>query len=229
MSGRVVDGTDQPHGVATEFWDDFYAGGRNRWSGDANALLVDEVTDLAPGTALDLGCGQGGDAIWLAGWGWRVTAVDVAEAALAFGAEQAAAAGVGDAITWQRHDLDATFPAGEFDLVTTCYLQSPVELGREAILRHAAAAVAPGGTLVVVGHAAAPTWATPGHHGHGAAMPSAAEVLDALALGAGWDVQRCADVALPATSPDGVAGTRRDSVVRARRSLDETAGRGGTA
>src|SRR5690606_32885701 len=105
-----------------------------------------EVNELAGATALDLGCGQGDDAIWLARRGWRVTAVDVSATVLERAAGRAAAAGVEDAITWRRMDLAQTFPDGEFDLVASCYLHSPVDLPRSAILQAAAAAVAPGGT-----------------------------------------------------------------------------------
>ena len=164
---------------AAQFWEDFYAG-RTRWSGRPNELLVAEVQALSPGDALDLGCGEGGDAIWLAQLGWRVTAVDVSSTALASAAEHARLADVADGIRWERHDLDATFPAGQFDLVASCYLQSPVALGRSAILRAAAAAVRPGGLLVVIGHAGPPSWNP--DHDHGG-MPSAAEVLAELDLG----------------------------------------------
>ncbi len=196
-----------------QFWEDFYAG-RTRWSGQPNELLVSEVRELTPGDALDLGCGEGGDAIWLAQLGWRVTAVDVSSTALASGAEHARREGVADAIRWERHDLDATFPSGQFDLVASCYLQSPVALGRPAILRAAAAAVRPGGLLVVIGHAGPPSWNL--DHDHGG-MPSAAEVLAELDLADDWDVERCADVEWPVHDPEGRPATRPDSVVRARR------------
>lgn len=209
---------------AAEFWEDFYATGRSRWSGNANELLVAEVAGLAAGDALDLGCGEGGDAIWLAGEGWRVTGVDVSAAVLAFGEQQAAAAGVGGAIRWERHDLDESFPDGTFDLVTSCYLQSPVELGRTAILRSAAAAVRPGGVLVIVGHAGPPSWDP---HGHGAGLPGAGAVLAELDLGDGWDVERCADVDRPMRDPDGAPATRPDSVIRARRRTDPSGAAGG--
>jgi len=100
---------------------------------------VAEAAGLPPGRALDLGCGQGGDAIWLAQRGWTVTGVDVSATALAVAAEQAAAAGVADAITWERADVGGSLPDGPFDLVTSSYLHSPVEIPWGAILRAAAA------------------------------------------------------------------------------------------
>jgi 2-polyprenyl-3-methyl-5-hydroxy-6-metoxy-1,4-benzoquinol methylase len=166
-----------------EYWEARYADGQTRWSGNVNASLATEVATLTPGTALDVGCGQGGDAIWLAAQGWTVTATDVAQSALDTGARKAAAAGVAAAITWEQHDLGVSFPAGTFDLVTTSFLHSPVELPRTAILRRAAAAVAPGGTLLVIGHAPSAT------HAH-ADLPTAEDVVADLALPADeWTVR----------------------------------------
>jgi SAM-dependent methyltransferase len=201
-----------------EFWEDFYAPGRRPWSGNPNQVLVDELArqPLPPGTALDLGCGTGGDALWLAQQGWTVTGVDLAPSALAQAAAAATAAGLADRTTWQRVDLDAGLPAGSWDLVTSAYLQSPVELGRERILRDAAEVVAPGGTLIVIGHHGAPTWAdSPPEHLLG--MPDADDVLAVLDLPADWTVDRAETVALESTSPDGRPGTRTDSLVRVRR------------
>ncbi len=176
---------------------------------------MSEASHLPPGAALDVGCGQGDDAIWLAGRGWRVTGVDVSTNVLARAAGRADAAGVSAAITWEHHDLASSFPAGTFDLVTSCYLHSPVELPREAILRKAAAAVAPGGTLLVVGHAGSPSWAG---HQPDLYFPTPRDVLDGLALPVGeWVVERAEDVERAATDPDGNPGTRPDNVVRARR------------
>ena len=93
--------------VSEEFWEDFYRGGRGTWSGEANPLLVEEASRLTPGTALDLAAGRVGTPIWLASQGWRVTAVDVSATALELAAQNAAAAGVTEAIRWQRHDLTA--------------------------------------------------------------------------------------------------------------------------
>lgn len=204
--------TGQP---PAEYWEARYAGKRGQWSGNPNALLVGEVEAMAPGTALDLGCGEGGDAIWLARLGWQVTAVDIAESALSYGAEHAAEAGVGGAITWERHDLSESMPAGPFDLVSACYLQSPVELPRGEVLRAAADRVAPGGTLLIVGHSGWPAWMTPMEGVH---LPKADEVLADLALPeSAWRVERAADVDRVHEQPDGAPGTRPDSVLRLTR------------
>lgn len=198
----------------TEFWERFYLD-RDRWSTDPNAALVAETQDLIPGTALDLGCGQGGDAIWLASKGWNVTAVDLSVNALTRAAEHARSAGLDDRIRWERHDLAASFPSGSFDLVSACYLHAPVALDRDGILTAAAAAVAPSGILLIVGHAGAPSWSSAPPR---VRFPTAEETLESLALpDAGWTVERSVEVRQPATSPDGVAGTRPDSVLRLRR------------
>ncbi|MEA2279430.1 MAG: hypothetical protein QOK21_37 [Solirubrobacteraceae bacterium] len=196
-----------------EFWEDFYRD--DRWSGKPNALLVDSVTDLAPGTALDLGCGEGGDAIWLASRGWRVTAADVSSAALARAAEHAAAAGVAGAIDWQRHDLAVSFPSGSFDLVCACYLHSPVTMPRDEILRSAAAAVAPRGSLLVVGHAAPPSSARHDRTNH---FPTPQEMLDDLALPAGrWEVIRSDVVTRQLPGPGANRDTPADNVLHVQR------------
>lgn len=186
-----------------EFWEECYRTGRTAWSGKPNALLVEEAAKLTPGSALDLGCGQGGDAIWLASEGWRVTAVDVSASGLAVAADHAAAAGVSEAIEWERHDLALSFPSGGFDLVSACYLHSPppVELPRERILRSAAAAVAPGGTLLVVGHAGSPSWSEREPEIH---LPTPDEVLRRLELPTGrWKVARSDLVVVELPGPDG--------------------------
>ena len=201
-----------------EFWEDFYAPGRRPWSGNPNRLLVDELErqPLRPGTALDLGCGTGGDALWLAQQGWTVTGVDLARSAVAQAEAASIAAGLAGRTTWQRVDLDAGLPAGSWDLVTSAYLQAPVALARDGILRGATAAVAPGGTLLVIGHHSAPTWAgAPPEHLRG--LPDADDVLAVLALPTDWTVERAETVTLDSTSPDGEPGTRTDSVVRVRR------------
>jgi SAM-dependent methyltransferase len=136
-----------------QWWEAFYREGRGRWSGKPNRSLVDEVAGLRPGRALDLGCGQGADAIWLALQGWQVTGVDVSSIALETAAHAAAAAGVPDgAIRWEQRDLAVSPVAGEFELVCATFLHSPVEFPRARVLREAAELIVPGGTLLVIGH-----------------------------------------------------------------------------
>ncbi|WP_020672252.1 class I SAM-dependent methyltransferase [Amycolatopsis nigrescens] len=136
-----------------QLWDERYRGQDQLFSGNPNGVLVAEVTGLAPGQALDVGCGEGGDARWLAGQGWRVTAIDISQVAL----ERAAASSTDFAgeVAWTRADLTRTPPpAGAFDLVSAQYFPLPRETGHRA-LHGLLAAVAPGGTLLFVGHSLA--------------------------------------------------------------------------
>ncbi|MGI5289854.1 FAD-dependent oxidoreductase [Nonomuraea polychroma] len=207
------------HGVSLppeEFWDAFYGEKSQVWSGNPNAALVREAADLAPGRALDLGCGEGADAIWLARRGWQVTAADISRVALDRAAEHARAAEVADRIDWQRHDLDKSFPEGSYDLVSACYLHAPTDLPREKILRAAAAAVAPGGMLLVVGHAGWPSW----EHNppEGVHFPTPQEVLDSLEPAAGeWEVLRSEEFERTQNTPDGEPGARKDNVLKLRK------------
>ena len=199
------------------FWEQHYGADERIWSGRANATLVDVVQDLTPGTALDLGCGEGGDAVWLALRGWQVTAVDVSPTALRRTDEHAAQAGVADRVTTERHELGRTFPDGTWDLVSCAFLHSPVELAREDVVRRASAAVAPGGLLVVVGHAGAPSWAPAEHAAH-ARFPTPQEVLDDLRLPEeAWRTERVGLVPRTATGPQGQTGHLEDSLVVVRR------------
>ncbi|WP_163509179.1 class I SAM-dependent methyltransferase [Fodinicola acaciae] len=140
------------HDISEQFdaayWEERYSSGENAWSGNPNPSLVDEVSGLTPGRALDAGCGSGGDAIWLASRGWQVTAVDFAAAGLRRAAEAA-----GDLeISWQQHDLRSWTPgAGAYDLVTAHFVHFPPAV-RDPLFRRLADAVAPGGTLLIVGH-----------------------------------------------------------------------------
>ncbi|WP_328621531.1 class I SAM-dependent methyltransferase [Streptomyces sp. NBC_00354] len=198
-----------------EFWDGRYGESDRIWSGEANAMLVHEVSGLAPGRALDLGCGEGADAVWLARRGWTVTGTDISGVALGRAAEHAADAGVADRATWARHDLTESFPEGEFDLVSACFLHNYGDFPRDRVLRSAAAAVAPGGTLLVVGHAG---WAPWQEDREEAYFPTPPEVVAQLEpVTAGWEVLRAEETERIQNQPDGTPGTRTDNVVRMRR------------
>ncbi len=120
------------------------------WSGRPNGRLVAEVADLPPGRALDVGCGEGGDAIWLARQGWTVTAVDVSD--LALQRARAAAERIGVAVEWIGGDaLRTPLPAHSFDLVSLQYPALPAAPG-EAAVRALLDAVRPGGMLLAVYH-----------------------------------------------------------------------------
>ncbi|MEV4239539.1 MULTISPECIES: class I SAM-dependent methyltransferase [unclassified Nocardia] len=206
-------------GTATgtqEFWEEFYQDRDQIWTGKPNPLLVREAAGLEPGTALDLGCGEGADAVWLAGLGWRVTAVDVSPTALRRAAAHADEAGVGEHITFAEHDLAQSFPDGEFGLVSAQFFHSPVsqEDERTKVLRRAAEAVGVGGVLLIAGHAGWPSFIEDRHDVH---FPTMDEVLDGLALGADWNVQTKDAVEREITGPEGQAGLRTDTVLRIRR------------
>ncbi|MDG9727721.1 class I SAM-dependent methyltransferase [Streptomyces sp. DH41] len=209
--------TDMPEPApAAEFWENRYRDTDRVWSGRPNDLLVREASDLAPGTALDLGCGEGADAVWLASRGWRVTGVDISGTALERAAGHAADAGVGDRVSWERHELGRSFPEGSFDLVSAHYLQSPVALDQQAVLRDAARAVADGGTLLLVLHAGWPSWQT--DPPFDAVFPTLDGVLAELALPHGeWTIEVKETVRRPSASPQGVEGFREDNVWRLRR------------
>lgn len=195
-----------------KFWDDRYRSQERLFSGAPNGVLVTEVTGLPPGRALDVGCGEGADALWLARHGWRVTAVDVSRVAL----ERAARTADGtDDVTWAHVDLTATAPpTGAFDLVSAQYFPLPHQPDHTA-LRRLLAAVAPGGTLLVVGHDLADL---PPHHGHGSDDPSRYYQPREIAglLDGDWSVQ--VDETRPRTVP-APAGTHHthDTVLRAQR------------
>jgi SAM-dependent methyltransferase len=138
--------------VDREYYDELYRSAPAVWSGRPNRQLVAEATGLPPGTALDAGCGEGADALWLAEHGWRVTAVDFSPVALERAAERSRERGLDDRIAWLHADLDTWIPPeGRFDLVTAQYLHSQ-GADRPALFERLAAAVAPGGTLLLVGH-----------------------------------------------------------------------------
>ncbi|MEV0644905.1 class I SAM-dependent methyltransferase [Phytomonospora sp. NPDC050363] len=199
-----------------EYWDDRYSESPHVWSGKANAVLEREAAKLTPGRALDLGAGEGGDAIWLASRGWRVTAADISQVALDRAASHAAEAGVADRVDWQRHDLGDTFPDGEYDLVSAQFLHSPAGLPREGILRSAARAVAPGGILLIGSHAGWPSWME--NPPEGVEFPSPQETVAGLELADGeWETLICAEHEREQRKPDGTTGIRMDNTVMLRR------------
>jgi 2-polyprenyl-3-methyl-5-hydroxy-6-metoxy-1,4-benzoquinol methylase len=132
--------------TAKEHWEEHY-GERDRvWSGRVNVRLVEVVSTLEAGRALDLGCGEGADACWLAERGWTVVAVDISDTALQRAAAEADARGLGDRIDFAQHDLSDSFPDGTFDLISAQLLHSTVPLDRRRILSIAADAVRPVGS-----------------------------------------------------------------------------------
>ncbi len=172
------------------FWEHRYASGEQSWSGRPNAALVDAAQGLEPGSALELGCGEGADALWLAERGWRVTALDISPTAVRRAQQlvessERVRSGAGS-VDARVADLVEPWPVdGRFDLVVASFLHSPLAFDRLAVLRRAADRVAPGGRLLLVTHLAP----TAGGHAH-LELPTPQEELAALALEpAEWTVE----------------------------------------
>ncbi|AKE88064.1 MULTISPECIES: class I SAM-dependent methyltransferase [Rhodococcus] len=201
-----------------ELWDERYRSRPALWSGEPNRHLVGEAAELEPGLALDVGCGEGADAIWLARRGWRVDGVDVSGVALRRAAEHADRAGaeIAGRITWLHENLTAWDPGrGRYDLVSAQYMHLPPP-GRDVLFRRLAEAVAPGGTLLIVGHHPSDLQTTVPRPPRPELFFTGADVV-ALLDPDGWDVVTEAAVARSVTDPDGRAVTVHDTVVRARR------------
>ncbi len=199
-----------------EHWEGRYAEKPQMWSGRVNAHLATIAGGLTPGRALDLGCGEGADAIWLATAGWQVVGVDIATNALDRARAAAVDRGVAERIDFQHHDLSHSFPAGSFDLVSAQFLHSTVHLERRQILQQASAAVAPGGTLLIVDHGEAPPWASKHIHDHH--FQSADEVVAELGLAdEGWHTEHVGTLEREAISPAGESAVLRDNLIVLRR------------
>ncbi|GAA1020262.1 MULTISPECIES: class I SAM-dependent methyltransferase [Amycolatopsis] len=183
-----------------QFWEDLYRSREQVFSGEPNGVLVTEVEGLPPGQALDVGCGEGGDARWLAARGWQVTALDISRTAL----QRAAAANAG--IAWVCSDLAASpVPARAFDLVSVQYFPLRPDDG---VVRKLLDAVAPGGTFLFGSHD--PRDLGPEHSGY--CQPDDI----ARALGDEWTVLVNESRPRVSPAPPGTGHTR-DTVLRAQR------------
>ncbi|MFI8320087.1 class I SAM-dependent methyltransferase [Streptomyces sp. NPDC085529] len=197
-----------------EEWDGRYSERQQLWSGQPNGALVAEVRDLAPGRVLDVGCGEGADAIWLARAGWDVTALEVSGVALGRAAAHARDAGV--SVRWVHAGLaEAALPPASFDLVSAQYpalLRTADAAAERALL----AAVAPGGVLLLVHHAGMEERHDPHESGFDPADYVWPSMVAAL-LGDDWRIE--VDEERPRVIPEGGAGAHHshDVVLRARR------------
>ncbi|MEO5318575.1 class I SAM-dependent methyltransferase [Arthrobacter sp. CC3] len=199
------------------FWDERYRQHGSVWSRNPNPSLVAEAASLRPGSALDVGSGEGADSIWLARQGWRVTAVDISSVALARAAERAAEdATVAGRIVWVHHDLTAMPPpAGTFDLVSAQFMHLPLAQ-RTELYHRLAASVAPGGTFLIVGH-------HPDDLATGIRRPSqpgllfTPEEIAAELDPEEWQIDVCEARRRSVRDADGNSVTVTDSVLRAHR------------
>jgi SAM-dependent methyltransferase len=201
-----------------EFWDERYGSTDRLWSGQPNEQLVAQVAGLPAGQALEAGCGEGADAIWLAANGWTVTAVDVSAVALDRAGDHAAARGevIASRITWQREDLLTWAPdRARYDLVSAHFLHLP-QSEMQALHLRLAAGVRPGGTLLVVVHHVDDLLANVGRCGPSRSFPSAAEVAAPFDAD-GWEILVADALRRDVTDVDGRPAAVKDTVVRAVR------------
>ena len=211
------DGRDTDRADDEEFWNERYRSSSRVWSGNPNPQLVAEVADLLPGRALDVGSGEGADALWLAQHGWEVVATDISSVAIERAAEQArdvdptAAARV----EWRRADLLADAPEPDaYDLVSVQFMHLPTE-PRTRLFASLAKSVRAGGTLLVVGHH--PSDLTTGVPRP--PLPDLFYTADDVArlLDASWRVKLCEARPRSATTPEGNVVTIHDTVLLATR------------
>jgi trans-aconitate methyltransferase len=143
---------DHQHDFDAGWWEDHYQDATPGSAGEPSAQLVAEVAGMTPGSVLDAGCGTGSDAVWLARQGWQVTAVDVSPTAIQHAEALAAQAepDVAQRISWVVADLTGWSPPQQYDLVVSQYVHPDLPFGE--FVARLAQAVAPGGTLLVVGH-----------------------------------------------------------------------------
>ena len=198
-------------------WEDRYAAGDAVWSGQVNPQLEAEAAGLEPRRALDIGSGEGADVIWLAERGWSVTGIDFSTVALERAASHARSAGVGERTEWRHLDIRTFDPersAERWHLVTSQYMHLP-DGGMVDLTRRLAGAVAPGGTLLVVGHHP-DDLATGLRHGHRSFMFTPEDLVPALNPET-WEVEVVEVRPRSVTGPDGETVGVADSVLRARR------------
>lgn len=192
-------------------WNDIYATGPQTSSGKPGLALSQFAGPLRPGSALELGCARGDDAVWLARQGWRVTAVDVSSVARGDPERNAEAAGVSDRIRFEARDLALSCPEGRFDLVTASFLHSPGDWPRGEVLARAAEGVTPGGHILIVEHASRAPWSWSPEDTR---FPTAEDTLASMQLSPEAWTHRClCPVARTATGPDGQSATVTDNVL----------------
>ncbi|EEP70379.1 SAM-dependent methyltransferase [Micromonospora sp. ATCC 39149] len=186
-----------------------------------NPYLARETSGLAPGTALDAGCGAGAEAIWLASRGWQVTAVDISAEALARAAQRATASGASERLRWIEADASVWDPGTRFDLVTTHYAHPAMP--QLQFYDRVAGWVASGGTLLIVAHLHTHETSGGGQHSHGTGHhPPAEASATAAAITArldetAWQVVTAEETHRTLIGHGGAEVSLHDVVVRATR------------
>lgn len=209
----AYDGSEEAHDEQG-WWEERYAAHDAVWSGHVNPQLAAVAAGLPPGRALDVGAGEGGDALWLAERGWEVTALDFSEVALGRGRRRAEESGLTGRTTWRWADARAWAPGAErWDLVSSQFLHLPAG-GMVAVVRRLAEAVAEGGTLLVVGHHP-DDLGTGLRHGRAEWLFEPEDLVPALEAAA-WEVRTEVRERVEAGHGRGPVGVR-DSVLLARR------------
>jgi SAM-dependent methyltransferase len=207
-----------------QHWQQRTAGTQGSMSANPpHPYLASETSGLVPGTALDAGCGAGAEAIWLAAAGWQVTAADISPAALARAAERAAATGAAERVHWVEADLAVWDPGTQFDLVTTHYAHPAIP--QLDFYDRIASWVAPGGTLLIVGHLhihdADPDDRNGRANGHAHRPPAEASATAAAITArlddAAWEVATAEELHRMLPGSEGRAVSFHDVVVRATR------------
>ena len=206
------------------FWDERYSSTPELWSGHVNAVVRDEVAGLAPGRALEVGCGEGGDALWLAEQGWEVLGVDLSQVAVDRAAARARDVGLEGRTAWERRNLlEWTPPASAYDLVNVAFVHLSTD-ERRTVYAGLAAAVAEGGTLLVVAHHPSDLGVVPRPPFPDLFFTPEDLVADLATWRGTWDVVT-AEARPRAGRHDGHEVTLHDTVLRAvRRAQDEGAG-----
>ena len=216
----VHDEHDEPHQhdpavlLTQEYWDNRYRSAPAVWSGNPNPRLVEQVATITPGDVLDVGSGEGADAIWLASGGWHVTGLDISGVALERAAHRAELAGpeIARRIVWQQADLLSWQPAQQYDLVSAQFMHLPRPI-LEDVHRKLATAVRDGGLLLIVGHHPADLHTS----GHSAEMFYTAAEVAAELDPESWEIRVSAAPIRQAPGPDGTLVTIRDAVLMAQR------------
>lgn len=208
---KMPDTNQSPH----DFWEELYQSRSPDSSGNPSSILQKYVTGRPAGIALELGCGKGDDAVWLAKQNWQVTALDISPTALTYAKANAARNNVVDQITFEQHDLAKTFPDIACDLVTAMFLQTPLDFPQAKVLNRAASCLRPGGLLLIATHASVPpsTWNKPDKK-----VPTARENFNDFNLEPSqWREIFVGLSERKTTAPDGSDGKHSDNIIALER------------